>query len=74
MAVIADSQCGDRFAFDVELLYLARLAGFRIRDAGLMCVTAARTAATRPSQDCASVGSARRVAASFMTRLCAVPA
>ena len=27
----------DGFAFDVELLYLARLAGFRIREAGITC-------------------------------------
>jgi dolichyl-phosphate beta-glucosyltransferase len=27
----------DGFAFDVELLYLARLAGFRIREVGIVC-------------------------------------
>jgi glycosyltransferase involved in cell wall biosynthesis len=27
----------DGFAFDVELLYLARLAGFRIREVGIIC-------------------------------------
>jgi hypothetical protein len=35
----------DGFAFDVELLYLARLAGFRIREVGITA-TAGMTAAS----------------------------
>jgi dolichyl-phosphate beta-glucosyltransferase len=37
VAVLAPQLTLDGFAFDVELLYLARLAGFRIREVGITC-------------------------------------
>ena len=36
-ATLAPHLTIDGFAFDVELLYLARLAGFRIREVGITC-------------------------------------
>jgi hypothetical protein len=50
----------DGFAFDVELLYLARLAGFRIREVGIIA-TAARTAASASRAGIASVLDVLRV-------------
>jgi len=37
VAALAPHLTIDGFAFDVELLYLARLAGFRIREVGITC-------------------------------------
>jgi dolichyl-phosphate beta-glucosyltransferase len=37
VAALAPHLTIDGFAFDVELLYLARLAGFRIREVGIVC-------------------------------------
>ena len=37
VAALAPRLTVDGFAFDVELLYLARLAGFRIREVGIVC-------------------------------------
>ena len=37
VAALAPHLTLDGFAFDVELLYLARLAGFRIREVGIVC-------------------------------------
>jgi hypothetical protein len=37
LATLAPRLTIDGFAFDVELLYLARLAGFRIREVGITC-------------------------------------
>jgi dolichyl-phosphate beta-glucosyltransferase len=37
VATLAPHLTVDGFAFDVELLYLARLAGFRIREVGITC-------------------------------------
>lgn len=37
IAALAPHLTIDGFAFDVELLYLARLAGFRIREVGITC-------------------------------------
>ena len=37
VAALAPRLTIDGFAFDVELLYLARLAGFRIREVGITC-------------------------------------
>jgi dolichyl-phosphate beta-glucosyltransferase len=37
VAALAPHLTVDGFAFDVELLYLARLAGFRIREVGITC-------------------------------------
>lgn len=37
VAALAPHLTLDGFAFDVELLYLARLAGFRIREVGITC-------------------------------------
>jgi dolichyl-phosphate beta-glucosyltransferase len=37
VAALAPHLTLDGFAFDVELLYLARLAGFRIREVGIAC-------------------------------------
>jgi dolichyl-phosphate beta-glucosyltransferase len=37
VAALAPLLTVDGFAFDVELLYLARLAGFRIREVGITC-------------------------------------
>ena len=37
VAALAPHLTVDGFAFDVELLYLARLAGFRIREVGIVC-------------------------------------
>ena len=37
VATLAPHLTIDGFAFDVELLYLARLAGFRIREVGITC-------------------------------------
>jgi dolichyl-phosphate beta-glucosyltransferase len=37
VAALAPRLTIDGFAFDVELLYLARLAGFRIREVGIVC-------------------------------------
>jgi hypothetical protein len=37
IAALAPHLTVDGFAFDVELLYLARMAGFRIREVGITC-------------------------------------
>ena len=37
VAALAPHMTIDGFAFDVELLYLARLAGFQIREVGIIC-------------------------------------
>ena len=37
VAVLAPHLTVDGFALDVELLYLARLAGFRVREVGITC-------------------------------------
>jgi glycosyltransferase involved in cell wall biosynthesis len=37
VAALAPHLTLDGFAFDVEMLYLARLAGFRIREVGIVC-------------------------------------